>query len=529
MTVPLGGGGITSAPPHFRMSPARLSRSQALVRAYELVELAQAAPRGHEVAARLDVARRNQWWDVVHVLHVAALLADGGHVAEHLGALTEAAQRSGDVALEANALAVRAAQGMAGEQDLARAVVLLDDLAGSVVHRPAAYVSCFIAFARRGLTELAEEMLDRATHALDETWPPGLTRIAELTRRVVVLNRHEALLPRVCLLIESGERDQARTLARTRYRVPDEQLTRIPAEWQTEQAAVSSLYEAIAQEQESVPAAALLSALAPVRRQGYRALAILGQSIRRLDEGDRAGSAALAETALLHDDIDSRRLVTHLGLYLAAQSDVISPGWRRYAEHQARQRLATYGEVLHAARAELQAARAAQDTERSHRRAYVDELTGLANRHAYKRSLTRLLAGSGNDAVSVIMVDIDHFKKVNDRFGHAVGDEVLRRVGSMLADLTRATDLAVRLGGDEFLLLLTGRGPMDVVDRTEGLVHQVAGHDWARIAGGLAVTVSAGLSTGFAKDIGALVDAADRHLYAAKSGGRGRLVHDDGD
>jgi diguanylate cyclase (GGDEF)-like protein len=255
-------------------------------------------------------------------------------------------------------------------------------------------------------------------------------------------------------------------------------------------------------------------------------MVILGQAIRRLDAGDGAGAAALAETALLHDHIDTRRMVTDLGLYLVAQADSSGRGWRRYAEHQARQRLQTHHEVLSAARAQLHFERSLLDTERSNRRAYLDELTGLANRHAYSRHLNRLRHGPGDDAVAVLMVDIDRFKSVNDRFGHAVGDEVLRRLGSMLLDLTRATDMAVRLGGDEFLLLLTGRGPMDVVDRAEQLVRQVADHEWEHTADGLTVSVSAGLSTGLAKDVARLLDAADRHLYAAKSGGRGRLVHD---
>ena len=165
------------------------------------------------------------------------------------------------------------------------------------------------------------------------------------------------------------------------------------------------------------------------------------------------------------------------------------------------------------------------ENQRLSERAYVDELTGLANRHAYARYLSRLRHEGPDDQVAVFMVDVDRFKAVNDTHGHLVGDEVLRRVASVLVDLTRPADLAVRLGGDEFLVFLAGAGSMDVLRRGEEMVAAVAARDWSDLAAGLSITVSAGLAAGPSRAVDRLLQEADGHLYAAKSAGRGRLVH----
>lgn len=507
--------------------PGRFSRSHALVRAYELVELAQSNRGGDELTAWLETARRNRWWDVVHLLHFAAglLPTDPTTTTAHVGAALEAADRSGDDALVANALALHSLY--TGEHhDLTRAVVLLDDLSGSVIHRTTAYVTAFNAYMARSLWELAEEMLERATLGLKETWPPGMTQVHTLATWAVLANRFELSVPQVCSLVELGDRVTARQLATERLQRDRDPLAgRTPAARRAEVQALVSFYEAVAGLPTSMPHTTLLASLPPVGRQGYRAIALLAESIRRLDVGDTARAAGLAESALLHHDRQFGSWLGRFGLFLAAQTDTISPGWRRYAEHQARERQEGRADLILSARAQLHAERSLLDADRSHRRAYVDELTGLANRHAYIRHLARLRFDPPEDEVAVLMIDIDHFKEVNDRHGHAAGDEVLRRLGALLLNLTRATDMAVRLGGDEFLLLLTSRGPMDVEHRAEQLIGQVGAADWSSVAEGLQVSISAGLACGHTADISALLDAADRNLYVAKTNGRGRLVH----
>ena len=157
-----------------------------------------------------------------------------------------------------------------------------------------------------------------------------------------------------------------------------------------------------------------------------------------------------------------------------------------------------------------------------------DALTGLSNR----RHLDAQLATEWERALrfgralTVAMVDIDHFKQVNDRFGHAVGDDVLRAVARILRESTRAVDGVARYGGEEFCLVLVETAAADGARLCERLRSRVAAHDWDAVRPGLAVTVSIGLA---GLDDGAegpddLLCDADARLYEAKHGGRNRVV-----
>lgn len=505
-------------------SDGRHGRSEALVRAYELVEHAQGLHREREVRSRLQVARRNQWWDVVFMLEFALLVGEPSavNVTQRFEAMQDAARRSGDDALTAHLMATAACFDDSDLSQLARAVVLLDDLSGSVVHRPGAYVMCFVAYHRRGLWELAREMLDRVDVALTELFPPGLGPVAQAVRRAVITNRYESRVPAICLLLEAGDRESARREATAPAPDPD-RLATLPAHMLVEVGAVRYLSTAVAGEPEPCSMETLLAQLSPLRRQGYRAMVLLGAALRARDAGDLARGAALAETALLHSDDEMGPYLTPLALHLVAGAAPDSP-WRRYSEHQTRRRLHMREEVLLAARAQITVGRTQLDTDRSHRRAYLDELTGLANRHAYIRHLSLLRQRSDRATVAVVMMDIDHFKEVNDVHGHAVGDRVLRRLGEMLRALTRPEDLPVRLGGDEFLLLVETRNDQDASARAGRLLEQVRRTDWSALAPGLEVTISVGLAQGPAQEVNALLDAADQQLYAAKTQGRDRLV-----
>ena len=154
----------------------------------------------------------------------------------------------------------------------------------------------------------------------------------------------------------------------------------------------------------------------------------------------------------------------------------------------------------------------------------VDELTGLANRHVYTRQLKRLRSRRSRVLIAVLLLDIDHFKAVNDTFGHSVGDEVLRRCANECAQQSRTTDLVARLGGDEFVVVRDTLDPLDVRQRAERLVRQVGAHPWSHIHPDLRVTVSAGMAIGLSADIDELLQGADAALYRAKADGRARLV-----
>jgi diguanylate cyclase (GGDEF)-like protein len=150
--------------------------------------------------------------------------------------------------------------------------------------------------------------------------------------------------------------------------------------------------------------------------------------------------------------------------------------------------------------------------------ALSDPLTEVPNRRAFDASLPRLVgdAQAAGSPLTLAILDVDRFKRVNDTFGHLVGDEVLRAVARVLREHTRGADRCARYGGDEFVLCLpTGR--RDAAAAVARIVRAVAAHDWAAVADGLAVTVTAGLAElGPSDTASTLFWSADQSLLAAK-------------
>jgi diguanylate cyclase len=156
------------------------------------------------------------------------------------------------------------------------------------------------------------------------------------------------------------------------------------------------------------------------------------------------------------------------------------------------------------------------ETSRMGQAALLDHLTGLGNRQMMTGAIDR-----AGDDLSVVFVDIDEFKKVNDRYSHAVGDEVLRRIAVILRTHCRAEDVPVRYGGDEFVIVVFGgdAAAEGVAERLHGAVRSAP---WGQVADGLRVTVSVGV--GRRVPAHEAVAAADAALYAAKRAGRDRVV-----
>lgn len=170
-------------------------------------------------------------------------------------------------------------------------------------------------------------------------------------------------------------------------------------------------------------------------------------------------------------------------------------------------------------------ARASQLEWYSHR----DALTELANRRYFDERLTREaeLSRVSGQSMSLLMLDLDDFKSVNDRYGHLVGDEVLRQAARLLESRTRRSDLCARLGGEEFAVLLASDHDEDeLVSVAEDLRAAFEQFDWTAVAAGLKVTISIGAATITEVDHDPLrlLDLADRRLYAAKRAGRNRVV-----
>ena len=149
--------------------------------------------------------------------------------------------------------------------------------------------------------------------------------------------------------------------------------------------------------------------------------------------------------------------------------------------------------------------------------AWSDGLTGVANRRRLDRDIAAHAGANGPTAV--IMVDVDHFKQVNDTYGHQVGDDVLRAVGAALANQVRHDDVVYRYGGEEFCILLPGASQGEaqaVADRVVAAMRSILLPD------GRHITVSVGVADGRAADVAGTLETADRAMYAAKAGGRDR-------
>lgn len=154
-----------------------------------------------------------------------------------------------------------------------------------------------------------------------------------------------------------------------------------------------------------------------------------------------------------------------------------------------------------------------------------DALTGLGNRRHLDQHLPGLLqaAMASQRDVALAVVDIDHFKQINDQHGHSLGDRVLVQLAQMLRENTRTGDLIARIGGEEFVLALPETDLVHATEVCERLREQVQSHDWQLLAAGLGVTVSIGLSQAPPYEMSALFDHADRALYRAKQAGRNRV------
>lgn len=159
-----------------------------------------------------------------------------------------------------------------------------------------------------------------------------------------------------------------------------------------------------------------------------------------------------------------------------------------------------------------------------------DSLTRLLNRRAFEQRLSSEIAnGSRSGApLGLMLIDIDHFKRVNDRFGHAAGDAVLREVADRLAQAVRRSDVLARLGGEEFGALLPSTNAAGIRQAAERLRMAVSGQPFASAEGPLAVTVSVGASMRLSgeSDAEAMLRRADQALYRAKAEGRDRTAFD---
>ncbi len=156
-----------------------------------------------------------------------------------------------------------------------------------------------------------------------------------------------------------------------------------------------------------------------------------------------------------------------------------------------------------------------------------DALTGVLNRRAILNRLDKicLSAGPGGDFPCIAMMDIDHFKKINDRYGHQTGDDVLIGFARIVQAHLGEQDLFGRYGGEEFLAIVRSPGPEPMRSLLEGVKEAVAGGPIETRSGDVPVTVSIGMAGPVpGKTVDELLAAADRALYKAKDMGRNRVI-----
>jgi diguanylate cyclase len=171
------------------------------------------------------------------------------------------------------------------------------------------------------------------------------------------------------------------------------------------------------------------------------------------------------------------------------------------------------------------------ELKRAREEASLDPLSGILNRRGFDVELNRLCRAAAEQGteLSLVMIDIDFFKKINDRYGHPFGDLVIRAVGQALSQLTQRKDVAARYGGEEFALLLPetpATGAREVADRVRAVIARgvIKRGDGEPVG---AVTISAGIAQYMrGEDPLSLIARADRALYASKQGGRDRVTVD---
>lgn len=156
-----------------------------------------------------------------------------------------------------------------------------------------------------------------------------------------------------------------------------------------------------------------------------------------------------------------------------------------------------------------------------------DPLTGLYNRRHLQEFVARELARSQREAtpIALAMVDLDHFKLLNDRYGHAVGDDALKAIAAFLLNGLRTTDTVFRIGGEEFLVILPHTAPWEALAKLEQLCYKLAAQELDTRVGPVQLTMSVGLAhyPSQGDDLESLMQHADAQLYQAKGSGRNRV------
>jgi diguanylate cyclase (GGDEF)-like protein len=291
------------------------------------------------------------------------------------------------------------------------------------------------------------------------------------------------------------------------------------------------------EEHDSIPGA--LDSRAAVHYQFTRGIVLAGrgrfdEAIARFQESlsaERNGDIEQAVTSMFHLSKayeSAGRFAEALGVYKkfhALQMKLAEEAVQRRARYAA---LRFENEKLREqAASEQHRARSLESENHDLARAVLeDDLTKLSNRRHLEAALFEILVSGEHYAIA--MLDVDHFKQINDTFSHAAGDAVLRRIGTLIRQCCRAHDLPVRYGGEEFAILMRGAEAEDARNICDRVRSGIEKYDWRTLLAGRTVTVSIGTATwSETNSPGDALALADKRLYRAKAKGRNRVVHGD--
>ncbi|MEQ1438265.1 diguanylate cyclase [Fontimonas sp. SYSU GA230001] len=287
---------------------------------------------------------------------------------------------------------------------------------------------------------------------------------------------------------------------------------------------------------------------AALRNEKVAAERLLEQVTARLDEmagylqresqnrqaaaasGQRLDSDLRGEMQAIDDSVRAAVSLSSLQDQVRRRLELIGEHLRSYQEREAQRRQQHEADAsrMRSRIEELERGAQAlrQSAEEGQKLALTDALTGAPNRLAYEHRIQQVFADAGAGTPVLLAVwDIDHFKRINDRYGHPAGDKLLRVVAQLLLRNVRSSDFVARIGGEEFVMLLTGTGRHEALARADQLRRTVEGAGFAARGERISVTVSCGLAELVAGDTPeSLFERADRALYQAKHQGRNRCI-----
>ncbi len=420
--------------------------------------------------------------------------------------------------------------------DAGRAVALVESDELPALDRCFVWVLCAGAYNTLGLWELADELYDRAAEH-------GPLCEQPIQQAAVVVNRFLIRLEWTAALFELGMQDDAlEQVRRSSLAVRDALRTRgLPRLWRLGASACRHLLDFVkAAFMEPGPEAAdvdeRLARLESFRAQlaeagdvevlpfldGFVAVALI-----RLGRRDDAASWLRDSTDSTSSGARSFRAWVRAEALTPVEPDAALTATRDYGTRVTRMRWNARNGVLTAARSKIVEEKLTAEHAILAREVMLDPMTGLENRRAFDHWLVS--APTQARPTALLLIDLDTFKGVNDRYGHAVGDDVLRGEAEVLGQHVRQGDKALRLGGDEFAVLLNGGPDADEAKlrrvafaRSRAIRAAVAHRDWDEITPGLAPTISIGVASGMlgpprTETAEEIYRRADRDLYIAKS------------